>query len=125
MDTRHFIGDVVLRQHDFLDFFEILRLIFFHPKYFRGCKAGKSDICCVFRKFFLSDHVVEVVGFLCCTAVVPKDGRADYSVIFVQNDKSVHLAAEADAGYLGRVKAIGKFFDASSYRVPPVLRILL
>ncbi len=121
MYTGHLISDVVFRKHDLFDFSEVFRFIFFYPKDLRRGKAGECDICRILGKFVFPDHVVEIVCLLCRTAVVPQNSRTDHIVIFIQNDKSVHLSAEADARHLCGVKAVREFFDAGSHSIPPVL----
>ena len=39
------VRQVVLREHDLRDFFEIFRLVFAHPEELRRRKARKSDVC--------------------------------------------------------------------------------
>ena len=39
------VRQIVLREHDLRDFFEIFRLVFAHPKELRRRKARKSDVC--------------------------------------------------------------------------------
>ena len=45
----------------------------------------------------LPDHLVQIVGFLAGSAVIPKNGRPDYLILLVQYHQSMHLTAEADA----------------------------
>ena len=46
VDAGELIGQIVLREHDLRDFFEIFRLVFAHPEELRRRKARKSDVCC-------------------------------------------------------------------------------
>ena len=39
------VRQIVLREHDLRDFFEIFRLVFAHPEELRRRKARKSDVC--------------------------------------------------------------------------------
>ena len=45
VDAGELVRQIVLREHDLRDFFEIFRLVFAHPEELRRRKARKSDVC--------------------------------------------------------------------------------
>ena len=119
------VCQIILRQHDLADLRKILRLVFLHPEDLRSGKTCKRNICRILGQFVFSDLIVQVIGLLLGTAVVPQDRRADHMVFAVQDHQSVHLSAEADACHLRLVKAFGQFLDTFFALLPPVFRFLL
>ena len=119
------VCQVIFWKHDFADFCEVIRLIFFHPENLRCGKACKCNVCGVLGEFFFSDYGVQIIGLFCGTAVVPEDRRADDVIVLIQDDKAMHLAAEADAGYLGFVYVFYQLADSLFALLPPVFRFLL
>ena len=90
-----------LWKHDFCSFCEVIRLIFFHPENLRCGKACKCNVCGILERFFFSDYGVQIIGLFLRYGRRSEDRRADDVIVLIQDDKAMHLAAEADAGYLG------------------------
>ena len=65
------ICDIVLREHDLLNLFEVLRLLVLYPQNLRCSKAGKGNIRGIFGKLVLSDHIVQIITFFVGSAIVP------------------------------------------------------
>src|SRR5690606_27679026 len=61
------------------------------------------------------------------TLIVPEERSANDSVLFVEEDRAVHLAGEADAFDVGRLqlRAFHDGADGADRGLPPVFRILL
>ena len=123
--TRQTICQVIFRQHNFNYFLEILRFIFLHPENLRRCKSCKSNIGCIFREFLFSDHSIQILCFLACTAIVPENCRTDYVVIFVQGYQTMHLTAKTNSSYLSSVNILCQFFHTFHALCKPVFRFLL
>ena len=104
-------------------FVEVIRLIFFHPENLRCGKACKCNVCGILGEFFFSDYGVQIIGLFCGTAVVPEDRRADDVIVLIQDDKAMHLAAEADAGYLGFVYVFYQLADSLFASAPTSLPV--
>ena len=119
------IGQIILRQHDLLDAREILRLMLLYPQHLRCGKSGKSDICRVPGKLFLSDHIIQIIRLLRGASVIPQNCRTDHLIVLIQNNKSVHLPAKADAGKFALIAALKQFLQSRDRLLIPVLRFLL
>ena len=100
MYTGQPIRNVILRKHDLFDPCKVLWLILFHPEDLRRGKSGERNIRSVLRQLLFADHIIQIIAFLCGSAIVPEDGRADHLILLVQNDKSMHLSSKADACHL-------------------------
>ena len=119
------VVDVILRQHHLPYPREVLRFVFLYPENLRGGKACKGNICGVCGESVLSDDLVEIIGLLYRAAVIPENAWTNDIVVFVQDDKTMHLAAAADALYFLRVDACGQFLQTFDRCGPPVFRVLL
>ena len=125
VDARELVGQVVLREHDLCDLFEVFWLVFAHPeKLWRG-EAREGNVGRQRGELVLADGIVEIVDLLEGTAVIPQNRRADDVVGFIQRDKAVHLAAGADARNFVCIKASQQLGDTGHDRAPPVLGLLL
>ena len=118
------VSQIILRKHDLCDLCKILRLIFLYPQDLWCGKSGKCNVCCVFRKRFFSDLVIQIIGLFCSTSIIPEDCRADDLVFVIQNDQSVHLSTKADSCNLALVTLRSQFFDAFYGLGKPVFRML-
>ena len=118
------ISYVILRQHDLFDPCEVLWLILFHPEDLRRGKSGERNIRSVLRQLLFADHIIQIIAFLCGSAIVPEDGRADHLILLIQNDQSMHLSSEANACHLALVRIFQKLPDALHSLFIPVLRLL-
>ena len=125
MHTSQAVDKIVLRQHDFPNTREQLRLMLFHPEQLGRCKAGKRDVSRARAEHRAPHRIVQPGCFFGGTAVVPQNGRAQHRVRFIQRNKAVHLAAHAHAAHLPRVKAGQQLRHALPARRPPIPGVLL
>ena len=109
VDAGETVDQIVLGQHDFLDFCEQIRLIFPHPQQLGGGEPGEGDVGGITAQLLPANSLVEVVHFLGRPPVVPEDGRAQNMVRPVQGHQPVHLPARADALDLAGIKARQQF----------------
>ena len=58
VDAGQLIVDVILRQHDFFDAGEVVRLVLPHPKQFGCGEACKGDVCGVTAQLVFADNAV-------------------------------------------------------------------
>ena len=58
MDAGQLIVDVILRQHDFFDAGEVVRLVLLHPKQFGCGEACKGDVRGVTAQLVFADNAV-------------------------------------------------------------------
>ena len=112
MYTGQTVSQIVFREHNLTDFCKILRLIFFHPQNLRCGKSGKCDIRRIFRQFFFSDHLIQIIGFFCGSPVVPQNRRADHLILLIQNNQTMHLSAKADTCHFRRINLADQFLDS-------------
>ena len=119
------VCDIILGQHDLCDLRKVLRLVVLHPQDLRSGKACKCNVRCVLGKFLLADHIVQIVSLLRGTSVVPENRGTNHIVILIQDHKTVHLTAEADACHLTLVHACDQFLDTIHGLCIPILRLLL
>ena len=118
------VGEIVLRKHDLRDSCEILRFIFLYPEDLRRGESRIGDVRRIFLQDVPSDHLVQIVGLFRSSSVIPQDRGTDHVVILVQNDQSVHLTAEGDAGNLALVLSVQKFLQTCDGLLIPVERVL-
>ena len=123
--AREHVVDIVLGQHDFFDPREFLRLVFAHPEDFRRGEAREGDVRGERRESGLADLIVEIIDLRLGAAVVPEDRAADDRVVFVEDHQPVHLAAAADPGDGGSVRAAEQLLHAVEHGGPPVGGLLL
>ena len=125
VDARELVGQVVLREHDLCDLFEVFRLVFAHPEELRGGEAREGNVRRQSRELVLADGIVEVVDLLKRASVIPQNRRANDVVGCVQRNKAVHLPAGADACNFTCVKAAQQLGNTGHNCAPPVLGLLL
>ena len=65
------ICDIVLREHDLLNFLKVLRLLVLYPQDLRCGKAGKGNIRSIFGKLILSDYIIQIITFFVGSSIVP------------------------------------------------------
>ena len=80
------ICQVILRQHDLFDPCKVLRLVVFHPQNLRRGKSGEGDVCRVFGKLLLADHLIQIVVFPEGSAIVPENRGTDDLIVFIQHN---------------------------------------
>ena len=125
VDARELVGQVVLREHDLCDLFEVFRLVFAHPEELRGGEAREGNVGRQRGQLVFADDVIEIVDFFGRASVVPQNRRTDDVVGCIQRDKAVHLAAGADARDQFCVKAAQQLGNTGHNCAPPVLGLLL
>ena len=122
--SRKPVRKVIFREHDLTDPSKILRLILLHPEDLWSRKSRKCNICRVFRKFFLSYNIIQIIRLFSCPPVIPEDRRTDHIIVFIQRHKTVHLPAEADPFHLCPVTPGYQFSDPFHALRKPVFRLL-
>ena len=125
VDARELVGQVVLREHDLCDLFEVLRLVFAHPEELRGGEAREGNVGRQRGQLVFADDVIEIVDFFGRAPIVPQNRWTDDVVGFIQRDKAVHLPAGADACNFTCVKAAQQLGNTGHNCAPPVLGLLL
>ena len=125
MDTCEYVVYIIFWKHDLGNSFKVLPLIFPEPKNLGRSKACKSNIGRQGRELLLADFPVEIGHLFRCSAVIPKDGRTDHIVLFIQNHKAVHLTATADADYILALILFQQFRNTFQHSLTPILGILL
>ena len=105
MDAGELVRQIVLREHDLCDLFEVFRLVFAHPEELRGGEAREGNVGRQRGQLVFADNVIEIVDFFGRAPIVPQNRRTDDVVGFIQRDKAVHLPAGADACNFTCVKA--------------------
>ena len=123
--TGHAVDQIILGQHDLGDGGVQIRFILLHPEEFWGGEPCKGNVAGVFAQSFSADFLVQIIGLLGGTAIVPQNGRAQHPVGGIQGHQTVHLAAHADALHLGGVEAFQQSRDAIQTRLPPGSGVLL
>ena len=125
VDAGKAVDQIVLGQHDFLDFCKVFRLVAAHPQKLWRREPGEGEISHQGEELFAAEVLVELPGLLAGAAVVPENGRANHPILPVQRHQAVHLPAYGQAGYLVLVHLRKKLPEAGSSCLPPVRGILL
>ena len=117
-------GEVVAREHDFVDTGEISGLVFLDPAELGGGEvAGRVEEA---AEAGLGAEVGEGFGADGDgAAVAPDDGGADDVVVGVNGHEAVHLVGDADGAHLGGVGFGEDGADCLGGVLPPDGRVLL
>ena len=119
------IRDIVLWQHYLFNTLEILRLILLQPQNLRRCKACKRDISRVLRQLILANLVIEIINLALCASIIPKYRRTNNIIVFIKNNKTVHLTAERDTLNKRFIAAVSQLSHTLLNSSPPILGFLL
>ena len=118
---------VVFRQHHMGNAPPVFRLRFTDPEQFRQSEVGERGIAGQLDQALGAEEFVEFPALFFAALVTPDDGTANDLVGGIEQNRTVHLAGEANTGDLiaadtGSLKSPA---DRDSRGSPPVLRILL
>ncbi len=90
-------ADIVLREQQLADAFEVVRFVVAHPEQFGKSEAGEDRVGDRFEDLFASHGPVDEIDLGLAALVAPDEGGADHGVGAVEDDQAMHLAGEADA----------------------------
>jgi hypothetical protein len=105
----------------------VVGFVFANPENFRQREVWQGGIARELNQALQAKCAREVAALLLGAYVAPDECRADNISFFVEKDRAMHLAREADAGdVLAReVIARERFANCCASSAPPVFRMLL
>ena len=123
--TAQLHGDIVTRQHDFIDLCVDFRFVFLHP-----CQLAGGEVT---RRV---QQMRQAVCFAQClerlltiwngTGVAPDDGRTQHLLVLVHTHQTVHLIRDTDGIHFISLRTTFSHYRlGSQFQVlPPILRVL-
>ena len=120
------VAHVVLGAHDVADLREDLRLMRLDPQQLGEGEVGQRGIAGELDQALVADLLGQPVAFGLGAGVAPDERGAQDLAVFIEHDRAVHLAGEANRrDGLARFRSVGeRFANGILGGAPPVLGIL-
>ncbi len=117
---------VILGQHDVGNALPVSRLVLSHPKQFGEGEIGKGSVAGELDETIRSEEIRQFLHLRLGALIAPDEGRPNYFIVGIQQNRPVHLPGKADAGDF--ISAGSRGVESASNRhlagSPPIVRIL-
>ncbi len=119
--------NVILRQQNMPNTFEIPRLVIAHPQQLRQRKSSKHRIRRMLQHRRCAKALIDPIHLGLTALIAPDERRTDCVVVAIENHQPVHLPGKSDASHLIARDSSGSQRTANRFerRIGPILRALL